>query len=146
MELDKLEVSKIMNDEINNTVLVAVKNPTNNKFRGWFYNIFLGGLKKKKVERNERKVNWIMEITEREIKILQEKTCEIIILGNNHGIITETIDTTFKEGYKAMLELFNNMMSDSVVKLKIKKLLSSNDGRPTEDYRNILRANKKLEE
>jgi len=59
--------------------LCAVKNPSKRSNQPWFYNIFLGNISKNKPKRNYiEKVNWIMELTDDEIKLLRKKTCNII--------------------------------------------------------------------
>jgi len=63
--------------------LCAVKNPSKRSDQSWFYNIFLGNISKKKPKRNHTKTNWIMKLSENEIKLLKERTCEIIEIENN---------------------------------------------------------------
>lgn len=59
--------------------LCAIKNPSNRSKQPWFYNIFLGHLSKKKPKRNYiKKINWLIELTDDEIKLLREKTCIVI--------------------------------------------------------------------
>ena len=58
--------------------LCAVKNPLKRSNQSWFYNIFLGNIMNVKPDRNHVKVNWMMELTDNEIKLLRQKTCEII--------------------------------------------------------------------
>ena len=62
--------------------LCAVKNPSKRSFQSWFYNIFLGGITNKS-KINHTKVNWIMKLTQEEIKLLKEKTCIIIEIEEN---------------------------------------------------------------
>ena len=74
METDNIDTSKHEEKK----TLCAVKNPSERSKQPWFYNIFLGNISKNKPERNHTKVNWIMKLTEEEITLLKEKTCEII--------------------------------------------------------------------
>ena len=63
--------------------LCAVKNPSDRSKQSWIYNIFLRHLSKKPKRNYVKKVNWLMELTEDEIKLLREKTCEVIEIENN---------------------------------------------------------------
>ena len=65
--------------------LCAVKNPSDRSKQSWLYNIFLKNLEcyKNKPKRNHTKVNWLMRLSEDEIKLLREKTCEVIEIENN---------------------------------------------------------------
>lgn len=60
-----------------NKILCAVRNPSERSKQPWFYNIFLGNITNK-LKRKRIKVNWLMELSEKEVKLLREKTCEII--------------------------------------------------------------------
>lgn len=62
--------------------LCAVKNPSKRSNQPWFYNIFLGNISNKPKRNYIKKVNWIMELTKDEIKLLKKKTCEIIEIEN----------------------------------------------------------------
>ena len=63
-------------------ILCVVKNPSDRSFQSWMYNTFFGALLKNKPKRNHTKVNWLMELTKDEIKLLKEKTCEVIEIEN----------------------------------------------------------------
>ena len=72
-------------------ILCAVKNPSKRSFQSWFYNQFLEGLSKKP-KKKCIKVNWIMKLTNDEIKLLKEKTCLIIKIEKNNNKTDVEID------------------------------------------------------
>jgi hypothetical protein len=117
-------------------VLCAVVNPSTCKDRGWFYNIFLGNLSKKDKNHEQQKINWLMKLTEREIEILKERECGITILDFNN-----TVKKTdeYKKGFVALLDLFESLMEDQETKLEIRKLLTNDEGRSSEQYKTIIR-------
>ena len=56
----------------------AVKNPSVRSNQSWFYNIFLGNITNNKRDINKIKMNWLIELDDEEIKLLREKSCNII--------------------------------------------------------------------
>lgn len=136
-------------------VLCTIKNPSSCKNRGWFYNIFLGNLSKIDKKHEQQKTNWLMKLNEEEIRILKERECEIIVLNFNNTV--KKIDK-HKDGFVALLGLFESLMSDKdtinkkekelrkLIKLEIRKLLTNEEGRPSEQYKTIMRTKEYLEE
>ena len=61
-----------------NKILCAVKNPSKRSKQPWFYNVFLGRIYENNPDRKEIKTNWLIQLTEKEIRLLREKTCEVI--------------------------------------------------------------------
>lgn len=122
-------------------MLCAVKNST--KYRSWIYNVFLGHNKKEEKDHGQQKINWLMKLDEKEIEILKDKGCEIVILNYNNSVKKED---KFKEGFTSLLNLFESLMKNQQTKNKIRDLLTNNDGRPSEDYKNIMRTKDYLKE
>lgn len=124
-------------------ILCAVKNPSSVKNRGWFYNIFLGNIGKKDRHHEQQKVNWIMKLNETEIKILKGRECEITKINSNNP--TKKTDK-YKNGFIALLGLFETLMKNQEIKLEIRKLLTNKDGGSSEQYKTIMRTKKHLME
>lgn len=77
-DIPKKNIIINLNKITKNKTLCIISNPTERSKQSWFYNIFLGNIAKKKPDRKYIKVNWIIELTGDEIKLLKEKTCMII--------------------------------------------------------------------
>jgi uncharacterized protein (DUF1778 family) len=57
-----------------------------------------------------------------------------------------TTDQEYKKGFEIMVNLFNSAMKESEIKSKIRDLLSDREGKPSEDYKTMIKLIKMLKE
>ena len=142
----EMEMETIVEDK-SEKILCAIRNPENRSKLGWFYNIFLQHIysEDKKQIRNEIKVNYLVAITKKEIVELRKNTCKVYPLIEDVSFEIEDDGLLqYKEGFKVLLDLFNNTMKDPIIKNKIKDLLVDKKGNPNNNYKTIMTTKKLL--
>lgn len=121
-------------------ILCALKNPQDKNDRSWLYNSFLGrNRKEKKVDRLETKVNFLLVLTEKEIKELEERGAEIIQIANDIEIDLEDDKTkALKESFLIMHELIEKLLQYHDSKIKIEALLKKEDHKLIRETRELI--------
>lgn len=104
---------------ITETKLIAIVNPNESNNRSWLYNVFFKRITKKPTYKEEKKVNWILSATDKDIERLKKRGCKVITLSSNNSIKPENTnkDTLencrkMKNGFVILYELFEKFMRE----------------------------------
>lgn len=72
-----------------------------------------------------------------------------LALGDHEDVLTEESSNsgvnTFKKGFQILVKMFNFAMKDKRIKQKIRQHLSDSQGKPTEEYKTIMKLMRDLE-